>query len=625
MSLPSSAACKCALGLIRFAAALGTMLLSACSTMDVGWDASSTMPRLNFRVPAPLTEQLEKSTPCCKSLSEIAYQPISRQGSLDVKLDNDSPTFEFSSGKSRFAAFRLPDLPRPLSVTVDSFRTAEPGGLARLMPELRGLIFRPVVLILDAQFRITQMIDQASPGNGCIYNPFLPALTTEFEIDSAPAESSYMIVLTDDASRKATGGTVCGGRMNGFSPIGSLEIRLGSLGFGDGQIAYKAPFVWYRNARGSDDVGMFSDMFKNAATLLVTGDGLHFVEWTRKGYRELFSVPNERLVSVNTDAISRRDERELLVIGLNGIAAGEVEYHTFAATPPACATKVAGLLAPRIEPGRLNEKVGISVAETQPQVSIRQSRSRLSSDVARRIGDSAITGGILVAMPCGLCQAGGCPPEMLAPCGALFAVGAAVGGVIGIGSEIINGGPGEKYAPRLSEAAVEATLPAMRSASVARFAGMPYGQCLAQQFNGSASGAEIRAEWTSQGRRGEVRNVAWDDKSANENSRYIALQAEGYRYVADVYIESVNLLAEGDAGEALMDMPVNLEVLGHVHFRDLNRQVSRDLPLKWQSDPRMWATWSADVSSVLASTLDQACGELAKQAIEKTEATWKDW
>lgn len=588
--------------------------------MDVSWDSSSYKPQLNFRVPATLTDQLRNSQSCCTSLAGLSYQPITRQGSFEVRIGTDSPSFNFGTGKSYFAAFRLPNWPRPLTIGVDSFRAAEPGGLGALIPDLRGLIFRPVVLILDEQFRVTQMVDNFSPGTDCRNNAFSPALRTEFDIDMARAQSTYMIVLTTDAFREKKEGPICGVMLNGFSPIGKLKITSSSLGyFGDGQIAYKAPFVWHQNAHGSDNVGIFSRLFKSPATLLVTGDGLHLVEWASDGYKELFSVPNERIVSVNTDAIGKEIDKKLLVIGITERSTDEIAFHTFFAEGEASPAKVETLLASRLKTAWFTEKVGILAANTPPMVNIRE--VVLPSAATKRVKDSALAGGIVVALPCGLCQTGLCSPEVLVPCAALFAVGATVGGIVGIGSEIVHGAPAEKPKPDSDEVTASATRSNTEAAFASRAGGMHFRQCLTKQF----LHLDRTTPWISQGRRGFVHSIISENAAAGENLPYASWQRDGYRFVAESLIESVNLLAEGEPGQSLVDMQVRLEVKGHIRFIDLTRQIHRDIPLRWQSVQRTWANWNENKAKVLETTLDQACDELAKQVIAETEATWKSW
>lgn len=589
--------------------------------MSIELGSLTTGPQISLHVPPALTEQLEKSEPCCRSLAELPYQPIDRQGSVDVAIGNDAPSFAFTTGKSRFAAFRLPDWPRPLSIRLDSYSMAEPGGLGNVIPELRGLIFHPVVLILDGRFRVVQSHEGFHGRPECRTNRFFPALSGEFEIDAPPAEAAYLVIMTSDAWRKEQGAIICGATVHGFSPIGKLELTIGSLGFGDGRIAYRGPYYWFRNAHGSDDVGFFSGMFGDSGMLLVTGDGIHYVEWTRQGYVERWSVANERLVSVNTDDSSFSRNR-LLVIGIAGAVPGEIEYHTFSPQAHSVPAMVEAQLQQRIRPGRVVEKLGMATADVPPALNVVESRQ--PSPAMRRIGDSAMRGGVIVAMPCGICQVGGCTPELLAPCAALFAVGSLVGGVVGIGSEIVGGEASKKTVPDHSE--ISPPLVAMPGESAAQVAGTHFQQCLTTRLRGSSGNhTNSTASWVSQGRRAEVDEIPWEGPADGAALGYRAAQRNGYRFVAESRIEAVDLLAEGLPGQAVTEMPVRLQIVGKVRFLDLSRRISRNLPLKWQSDPRSWAEWSANIAGMLESTLAQACESIARQIVEQTEASWRSW
>jgi hypothetical protein len=614
-----------ALHFVRLAFTLASVSLYGCSTLDYDWDEKTIMPHASLRVPAEINEELAASPPCCSSLTDLPYQPISRQGKIDVKIGNDSPIFEFDTGKSYFSAFRLPDWPRPLIIQVDSFRTTDPNSLWGLIPIFNQvLIFHPEVLILDDHYRITQTIEQFSYNERCLANGFPSDLNVQFEIGTPPAESAYMVIMTTDTLRKKQITIGCGIKVKGFSPIGNLEVRLLSLGFGDGNIAYKAPYVWYRNAHGSDDVGILSGFFKDSGLLLVTGDGIHYVEWKLKGYVERFFVPNERIISVNTDRTKPQTHNNLLVLGIAGKINNTIEYHTFSGAQSASTDEAKRLIRPRIQPFRFTEKVGMSVAQKPPMMNILEAKVR--TDAANRIGESAAAGGYVMAAPCGLCQAGVCPPEVLAPCAALFAVGAAIGGVVGAGSELISGGLAETpNLPQLSEADVAITLPALKTASTSGITGKSFRQCVARHLKQSSRDRTSGNLWTSQGRRAEVSDVDAEAPAADNRLHYPALRQQGYRFVAEIHIDAVNLISRGISGQSVAEMPVHLQIVGELHFYDLIRNITRDLPLEWEGDSQTWSTLSADTPLVLKAVLDQACNELARKAIEKTEVIWKNW
>jgi len=67
-------------------------------------------------VPPDELKALAQAKPCCASLAELPFRPIEREGLIKLEIGSDSPAFVFDSGKSFFAAFRLPDWPRPLAL-----------------------------------------------------------------------------------------------------------------------------------------------------------------------------------------------------------------------------------------------------------------------------------------------------------------------------------------------------------------------------------------------------------------------------------------------------------------------------------------------------------------------------
>ncbi len=118
---------------------------------------------------------------CCASLGELPYSPLPLNQTWLATLTGDSPAFEFESGKSYFAAYRLPESSDPVKIT---FRA-----------ELSERTFHPAILLLDADFKIAQLIEK----NGFGYKPgFLGSRgALETSITILPIASiRYLVVLT---------------------------------------------------------------------------------------------------------------------------------------------------------------------------------------------------------------------------------------------------------------------------------------------------------------------------------------------------------------------------------------------------------------------------------------------
>lgn len=597
--------------------------VTGCATVKYQWPDLTTWPRLEWQVPEQLTTRLEQAPVCCAALSDLPYQSIPKQGRRQVEIGDTSPAFLFDTGKSRFAAFRLPAWPRPLTLGVDSYRTDVPGGLGRLISELRGLIFHPVMLILDEHFQVNQVIDRFQSDDACRSNAFMPALSASLDIETPPEQSAYLVILTSDALRNETGRTLCGGKLHGFSPVGKLDITLGSLGFGDGKVAYKGPFVWYRNANGREDVGVFSGMFREPGTLLITGDGVHYVEWTGKGYVERFSASHDRLVSVKVDSVISGRNNDLLVLGIAGEAAGQVHHHTFATTRASSASEPEALIEQHIGKHWFTEKIGLVMLDTPPAVEILDNKP--DSGAAGRIGESAVAGGVVLAAPCALCAAGPCPPEALAPCAALFTVGAAVGGIVGIGNELLGGGlKTVPQPPRIPATAAFDTVPAVQAAFDSLVGGQALQKCILRHLPRNEAGEAGKAAWSSQGRRADLVQIALDRDHGDTESRYRHLNEEGFSHVVEGHIARLSLVPQGIPGQAVADMPVRLRFEAGFRFIDLYRQRERQVAVGWQTEPHSWSEWSAGDRRNLNESLAEGCNVLARKIVEEAEKAWRE-
>jgi hypothetical protein len=143
--------------------------------------------------PADLAARLELYAgggPCCEDPARFDFVSLPASGTLDVVIGEVSPTFEFQSGLSRFAAFRLPESNAPFRVQVKSFFDGA--------PPPAGSVFYPVLAMMDASFMVTRVsnldnlrLDQAlaTPGGESglsVTAPFDPGISRE----------RYLVVFT---------------------------------------------------------------------------------------------------------------------------------------------------------------------------------------------------------------------------------------------------------------------------------------------------------------------------------------------------------------------------------------------------------------------------------------------
>lgn len=106
----------------------------------------------------PVTEQLsilDKAAVCCTSMREFKYAPIFMSEEKEVALGAESPAFVFESGKSFFAAYKLPSWTAPYQI-----RAEAQGG------NVRGGMFSPSVLMLDSEFKVTRQFNVAQGAGG---------------------------------------------------------------------------------------------------------------------------------------------------------------------------------------------------------------------------------------------------------------------------------------------------------------------------------------------------------------------------------------------------------------------------------------------------------------------------
>ncbi|MGB5132697.1 MAG: MalM family protein [Steroidobacteraceae bacterium] len=130
---------------------------------------------------------------CCDDPSTFSYEPLPEQGSADVDINRATLAFEFQSGLSPFAAFKLPKVTTPYDLRVKSFFDAGHSGGAS--------IFYPVVALLDDTFIVLRM-------SGLDNLRLEPALTTAggetglavtVPIDPASEDARYLVVFTPAA------------------------------------------------------------------------------------------------------------------------------------------------------------------------------------------------------------------------------------------------------------------------------------------------------------------------------------------------------------------------------------------------------------------------------------------
>ena len=143
--------------------------------------------------PGPLDARLvayDRAQPCCEDPVAFDYADLPATGTLDVVIGTLSPSFEFQSGRSHFAAFRLPDAAQPYRVRVRSLFDDPAAD--------RASVFYPVIAMMDETFIVTRVsslenlrLEQAlaTPGGE-------PGLAVTVPFDPAQAPERYLVVFT---------------------------------------------------------------------------------------------------------------------------------------------------------------------------------------------------------------------------------------------------------------------------------------------------------------------------------------------------------------------------------------------------------------------------------------------
>lgn len=142
----------------------------------------------------PARSELETAAVCCERYEQFYFQPLKLGATESFTMDKSSPVFLFDGGKSYFKAFSLPAAAKPYFVILSSYfidkekRSGEP------------YIFSPVVMFLDADYRVTRKVDNGivipiNSGNSMNH------ATLEMEIAMNPraADERFVVIYTTTA------------------------------------------------------------------------------------------------------------------------------------------------------------------------------------------------------------------------------------------------------------------------------------------------------------------------------------------------------------------------------------------------------------------------------------------
>ncbi len=571
-------------------AAVGPALLVGCDSVEIRPGSGASLMEVRYRVPPEEVRALEAAPVCCASLADLPYRPLDREGPITLDLAAGSPAYTFDTGKSFFAAFALPPGPRPLEVSVTSRLHALTPAIAANRP-----IFNPAVAILDERHRVRQFLHE--PGSFAVMP--VPGATAgievrgTFHIDATREDAAYLVVLTTDALR-ARSAERSGARIDGFSAVGIVDLAVRSAPF-------LVPPVTFRSdaARMTPDtqVTLFPDH-----KLFVDRTGVHFVAVRDSHYTERAVVPFAQIVAVRYE--SRLVGGAALVLDTarspdaRGIASRSRSFPSARSDPAICSWRSRRSL--RAFARLVSQGLAVEAGDRVPEVVFRDP-PRGASTAGQRIAEGAMTGGMLTAGVCGLCAGGVCPPEVLLSCAGLFAVGAAVGGLVGIGTEPAAGAGASAPppVPMLSAPQVAAAKPAVRTRVDDVIAQAAVRECVVRRLSGEAF-------WVAQGR-----------------AATLVSQPGGARFILRTSVDRVVLAGEGEPGQAAEAMPVRLVVEGGVVMRDTASGRKERRPVVWRGAAHSLGDWSARDGVVLEAALKEACDGFAGAALGTAAPLWR--
>jgi hypothetical protein len=204
----------------------------------------------------------------------------------------------------------------------------------------------------------------------------------------------------------------------------------------------------------------------------------------------------------------------------------------------------------------------------------------------------------VTAFPCGLCQTGACPPEMLLSCGALFSVGAILGGTAGVAKEVLSG-PSSNADGRAAMRALAAGPAALSLESPDR--------CLRPGLERSTANP-----WSDGGL--TVRSVFLPEPTGTPDQT---------DFVAEVALRQL-VLTPAPVSKSAGSEPrwaLRLEAQVQMTERDSGRRVQQRV--EWLSDAHPVSAWTQKEASLLTELGHQACDQLAQRMSAAVEKAWR--
>ena len=161
--------------------------MAACSTMEgLVAPTSEHKAALNGRDAA--IDSLSRASSCCRDYSTLPYATANAGDDKWLPIDENSPVFNFSEGKSYFAAFKLPQNSGDLRITVAA--------------EIGKTLYFPSVVLMDSQFKVTRVIDSKvfsyKEAQLLAGNRIEGVFTVDRTYIGNPNNETYMVIYTPE-------------------------------------------------------------------------------------------------------------------------------------------------------------------------------------------------------------------------------------------------------------------------------------------------------------------------------------------------------------------------------------------------------------------------------------------
>lgn len=161
--------------------------MAACSTME-GLVAPSSEHKAALNGRDAAIDSLSRASSCCRDYSTLPYATANAGDDKWLPIDENSPVFNFSEGKSYFAAFKLPQNSGDLRITVAA--------------EIGKTLFFPSVVLMDSQFKVTRVIDRSvftyKEAQLLAGNRIEGIFTVDRTYVGNPNNETYMVIYTPE-------------------------------------------------------------------------------------------------------------------------------------------------------------------------------------------------------------------------------------------------------------------------------------------------------------------------------------------------------------------------------------------------------------------------------------------